>query len=79
MDFDDLTPSEQELFMEIASHKIEDEIFMEDGKDYFPLITKGLIEEVPNANFLAASVILTRKGKELRKQVLEENEKPADK
>ncbi len=51
MEFDELTPQEQEIFM-------EDEVFMADGKNYFSLVTKGLVKEIPNANFLAASVIL---------------------
>ncbi|WP_290033921.1 hypothetical protein [Ligilactobacillus cholophilus] len=73
MKFEDLTPEEQELFLEVAKSKVEDEIFMENGKNYFPLVAKGLLKEIPNANFLSASVILTKKGKELRKQILDDN------
>ena len=75
MKFDELTPQEQEIFMEVAKSKIEDEVFMADGKNYFSLVTKGLVKEIPNANFLAASVILTKEGKKLRDKVLKkENE-----
>ena len=70
MEFDELTPQEQEIFMEVAKSKIEDEVFMADGKNYFSLVTKGLVKEIPNANFLAASVILTKEGKKLRDKVL---------
>lgn len=70
MEFDELTPQEQEIFMEVAQSKIEDEVFMADGKNYFSLVTKGLVKEIPNANFLAASVILTTEGKKLRDKVL---------
>ena len=73
MKFEDLTPEEQELFLEVAKSKVEDEIFMENGKNYFPLVAKVLLKEIPNANFLSASVILTKKGKELRKQILDDN------
>ncbi|KRM51996.1 hypothetical protein [Ligilactobacillus araffinosus] len=73
MKFNELTPQEQSLFLEIAKNKIEDEIFMADGKNYFSLVTKGLVREIPNANFLAASVILTKEGKKLRNQVLKRN------
>lgn len=74
MKFNELTPQEQSLFLEIAKNKIEDEIFMADGKNYFSLVTKGLVREIPNANFLAASVILTKEGKKLRNQVLKRNQ-----
>ena len=70
MEFNELTPQEQGIFMEVAKSKIEDEVFMADGKNYFSLVTKELVKEIPNANFLAASVILTKKGKELRDKVL---------
>lgn len=73
MKFNELTPQEQSLFLEIAKNKIEDEIFMADGKNYFSLVTKGLVREIPNANFLAASVILTKEGKKLRNQILKRN------
>ena len=77
MEFDELTPQEQEIFMEVAKSKIEDEVFMADGKNYFSLVTKGLVKEIPNANFLAASVILTKEGKKLRDKVLKkENNQP---
>lgn len=69
---DNLTPEELKLFMEVVNSKIEDEVFMEDGHNYFPLVAKGLLKEIPNANFLAASVILTKKGKALYKQILEQ-------
>lgn len=70
MEFNELTSQEQELFMEVAKSKFEDEIFMDNGKNYFPLVAKGLVKEIPNANFLSASVILTKEGKKLRDKVL---------
>ena len=70
MEFDELTTEEQELFMEVAKSKIEDEIFMADGKNFFTLVTKGLVKEIPNANYLAVSVILTKEGKKLRDKIL---------
>lgn len=72
MNFNELTPEEQSIFIEIANSKFEDEVFIGDGRDYYTLITKGLIKEIPNPD-LSASLILTKEGKKMRDQILKDH------
>lgn len=72
MKFSDLNSEEQKIFIEVAKAKAYDEVFMQNGENYFPLVAKGLLKEIPNADFLAASVILTEEGKKMRDQLIKE-------
>lgn len=73
MEFKDLSTNEQNLFLKIIEGK-ESEIFMENGEDFYPLISAGLITEMPTANG-AAGIFLTHAGKKLRDQIIQANAK----